>query len=81
MRTALIAAVALLTGFILSAAADQAKTDSVGCNSATKADHAAEGISQGGFTQVRPITSALIVRAVDPDGNPVTMIVTPASNQ
>jgi hypothetical protein len=48
---------------------------------ATKADHAAEGISEGGFTRVEPVTSALIVRPVDPDGNPVTIIVTPASNQ
>jgi hypothetical protein len=79
MRTVLVAAVALATGFILSVAAQQTGQTSDGCASATQADHASQGITQGGFTKVEPVARALIVRAVDPDGNPVTMIIAPAA--
>jgi hypothetical protein len=88
MRTVLIAATALATGFILSAAAQQAtqntgqaNQNTGGCGPSAMADHASQGISQGGFTRVQPVAQALLVHAIDPDGNPVTMIITPASNQ
>jgi hypothetical protein len=88
MRTVLIAGTALATGFILSAAAQQAtqntgqaNQNTGGCCPSAMADHASQGISQGGFTRVQPVAQALLVHAIDPDGNPVTMIITPASAQ
>jgi hypothetical protein len=81
MRTVLVAAAALATGFILSTAAQQPSQNPGGCGPAAMADHASQGIAQGGFTKVEPIGRALIVHAVDPDGNPVVMIITPASTQ
>jgi hypothetical protein len=81
MRTVLVAAAALATGFILSAGAQQPTQKTGGCGPAAMADHASPGIAQGGFTKVEPVVRALIVHAIDPDGNPVMMILTPASTQ
>jgi hypothetical protein len=83
MRTVLIAAAALACGFILSAVAQQANQNTSlntgGCSPATTADHASDGIAKGGFTNVEPVGRALLVHAIDPDGNPVTMIITSAA--
>jgi hypothetical protein len=88
MRTVLVAAAALACGFVLSAVAEQATQNTAaqqasqnpsGCNQATTADHASQGITKGGFTNVEPVGRALLVHAVDPDGNPVVMIITAAA--
>ena len=83
MRTVLVAAAALACGFIWSAVAEQANQqtsqNTTGCSQATTADHASEGVTKGGFTNVEPVGRALLVHAIDPDGNPVTMIITAAA--
>ena len=98
MRTALIVAAALATGFIPPAVAQQAgqtprgqhagqqagqntggqpgTQQAAGCGATTTADHATQGITQGGFTGVEPVAKALVVHAIDPDGNPVLMLIT-----
>jgi hypothetical protein len=93
MRTVFVAAAALATGFVVSAVAQQAGHDAHssnqsasssnqktgGCAPTAMGNHASNSMSQGGFTHVEPVATALIVRAIDPDGNPVTMLITPAS--
>jgi hypothetical protein len=81
MRTVVVAAAALVTGSILSAVGQQPTQNTGGCGPAATADHASQGIAQGGFTKVEPVAKALLVHAVDPDGNPVVMIITPAATQ
>jgi hypothetical protein len=79
MRTILVAAAALAIGFVLSAVAQQGNQNGSGCSPSMTADHASQGITEGGFTKVEPVARALLVHAVDPDGNPVMMIITPAT--
>ncbi|MEA2733031.1 MAG: hypothetical protein QOD93_4520 [Acetobacteraceae bacterium] len=81
MRTILVGAAALATGFILSAVAQQPSQSSTGCGPSGTGAHASQGIAQGGFTKVEAAPRALVIHAIDPDGNPVMMIVTPAAAQ
>jgi hypothetical protein len=37
-----------------------------------------QGIAKSGFTEVKDVPQADIIHAVDPDGNPVIMVVAPA---
>jgi hypothetical protein len=50
-----------------------------GCGPSTMGDHASQSMAQGGFTKVEGVNQALLVHAIDPDGNPVVMIITPAT--
>jgi hypothetical protein len=38
-------------------------------------DQIRSGLEQSGFTNIQGVPDAILVRAIDPDGNPVTMVV------
>jgi hypothetical protein len=78
MRTVLVSATALVVGFVLSAVAQNTPTQSGGCGKSAMSTKTSQGVSKGGFTDVTDVPKAVVVHAVDPDGNPVIMVVAPA---
>ncbi len=91
MRTLLFSTAALVVGFILSAAAQNAATQqnapqqqnaalpSSGCGQNAMSAKTSQGIAQSGFTDAQEVPKAVVVHALDPDGNPVFMILAPAN--
>jgi hypothetical protein len=78
MRTVLISTGALALGFVLSAAAQNVGTQSSGCGSSAMSAKTSQSVTQSGFTNVQDVPKAVIVHAMDPDGNPVIMVLAPA---
>jgi hypothetical protein len=78
MRTVIISTAALALGFVLSAAAQNVGTQSGGCGSSAMSAKTSQGVSQGGFSNVQDVPKAVVVHAMDPDGNPVIMVLAPA---
>jgi hypothetical protein len=79
MRTILVSAVALVVGFALSAVAQNAATQSSDCGKSAMSAKTSQGIANSGFSNVNDVPKAVIIHATDPDGNPVIMVVAPAS--
>jgi hypothetical protein len=84
MRTILFSTVAFAVGCVLSAAAQNAATQSAsaqssgGCGPTAMSNKTSQGVSGSGFTQLSEVPHAVVIHAVDPDGNPVIMVVAPA---
>jgi hypothetical protein len=78
MRTLLVSTAALAAGFVFSAVAANAPTESNGCGPSGMSAKTSHAITQSGFTDVKEVPKAVIVHAIDPDGNPVVMVLAPA---
>jgi hypothetical protein len=78
MRTVLFSTAALAIGFVLSAAADTATKQNNGCGPTAMSAKTSQGIAQSGFTNAQEVPKAVVVHAMDPDGNPVIMVLAPA---
>jgi hypothetical protein len=78
MRTVLFSATALVTGFVLSAAAQDAAKQPSGCGPSAMSTKTSQGMTQSGFTNPQEIPKAVVIHAIDPDGHPVLMLIAPA---
>jgi hypothetical protein len=85
MRTVLVSAAAFMVGFMLSAVAQNTTTSqntpgqATGCGHDAMSPKTSQGVNNSGFTQLQDVPKAVVVHAVDPDGNPVIMLVAPAN--
>jgi hypothetical protein len=79
MRTLLFSTAALALGFVLSAAAQNTGQQGGGCGPNAMSNKTKQGLTQSGFTNAQDVPKAVIVHATDPDGNPVIMVLAPAS--
>ncbi len=52
---------------------------SSGCGPNAMSAKTSQGIAQSGFTDAQEVPKAVVVHALDPDGNPVFMILAPAN--
>jgi hypothetical protein len=85
MRTLLFSTAAFAAGLALSAAAQNsagqqasASSGSGSCGPSAMSSRTSQGVAGSGFTNLAEVPHAVVVHAVDPDGNPVIMIVAPA---
>jgi hypothetical protein len=77
MRTVFVLTAALVVAFVLSAVAQNAATQSSGCGQSAMSAKTSQGVSKSGFTNVTDVPKAVVIHAMDPDGNPVIMVVAP----
>jgi hypothetical protein len=71
LATAAITAVTLFAPQIVLAQASYSEDQA----HSSVPDQIRSGLEQSGFTNIQGVPDAILVRAIDPDGNPVTMVV------
>ena len=78
MRTVLFTAAALVTGFVLSAAAQNVDKKPTSCGPTAMSTKTSQVVNQNGFTNPSEVPNAVVMHATDPDGKPVIMLIAPA---